>query len=225
MWPHSPCACSKRIATSVRRTARVLIQEIEKLEKQLADPSQRGSCLRRCWHRHLTSGLRRLARIAGRRKWMFLLRHRRLLPRRSRRARLPRPRPRCGQARASGWAWGFATPQTLANPDGEGGVALAVLLVGIGGGGLWLPRGSTDAHATGRTHWHDDGYTVSRPAIGRQRSVGHLAVVFSECHRTGFGTGLGQGEPTGSLSVTPENSTTYTLTAIGPGGPQSMRPR
>ncbi len=100
-------------------------------------------------------------------------------------------------------------------------VALAVLLVGIGGGGLWLlvgPRTHTQRGVP--TGTMTATLSADPPSVVKGQSV-TLRWSSQNATELDLEPGLGKVQPTGSLSVTPENSTTYTLTAIGPGGPQS----
>jgi len=50
-------------------------------------------------------------------------------------------------------------------------------------------------------------------------------LVFSKCHHLDLQPEVGKVQASGSSSVTPQDSTTYTITATGPGGTQSATPR
>ena len=100
-------------------------------------------------------------------------------------------------------------------------VALIVLLVGIGGGGLWLAtRPGPHTQQEGSTGTMTATLSADPPSVVKGQSV-TLRWSSQNVTELDLEPGLGKVQPTGSLSVTPQNSTTYTLTAIGPGGPQS----
>ena len=98
-------------------------------------------------------------------------------------------------------------------------VALIVLLVGIGGGGLYIatrPSGplSQPALPVNATLTAEPATVVQGQAVTLRWSTENATDLDLE-------PGVGKVEATGSTTVTPQDTTTYTLTASGPGGSQS----
>ena len=102
-------------------------------------------------------------------------------------------------------------------------VAMIVLLVGIGGGGLYIAtRQSTPIPPVSATL----SATLSADPTTVQKGQS-VTLHWSSQNATELDLepGVGKVQTEGSTSVTPEDTTTYTLTATGPGGSQSPTAR
>lgn len=92
-------------------------------------------------------------------------------------------------------------------------VALIVLCVGIGGGGIYILSRPSTSPVTATL-------TADPPSVEKGRSV---TLRWSAQHATDLDLepGIGKVQSEGSVSVTPQESTRYTLTATGPTGTQN----
>jgi len=99
-------------------------------------------------------------------------------------------------------------------------VALIVLLLGIGGGVLYILTRPSPTHEGGGVVAPTATLTVDPATVEKGQSV---TLHWSAQNATGLDLepGLGKVQAQGSMSVTPQDSTTYTLTAAGPGGAPS----
>jgi hypothetical protein len=94
-----------------------------------------------------------------------------------------------------------------------------VLLVGIGGGGLYIatrPSGPLSPPAL-----PVNATLSAEPATVEQGQSVTLRWSTENATDLDLEPGVGKVQATGSTSVTPQDTTTYTLTASGPGGTQS----
>ena len=167
-------------------SARALIQEIEKIEKDLSNPGRTRVLTADDLIRAAKPGSSRGRSWGGRRLHSSAAAQ----PPPVRPVEPPRPAPPpVVRPQPQLWPPPLPRPQP---PESRWGMwaALIVLLVGIGGGGLWIatrhstptppaPVGTPDRHAD------------RRPARGGERPVRHLALVFAERHRLGLGAGSG----------------------------------
>jgi len=114
-----------------------------------------------------------------------------------------------------------APPVYTKPPESRWGIwaAVIVLLVGIGGGALYIatrqPAPAPPAAATLTATLSAD-----RTMVQKGQSV-MLRWSSQNATELDLEPGVGKVQSEGSTSVTPEDSTTYTLTATGPGGSQS----
>ncbi|MGA2983373.1 MAG: protein kinase [Terriglobia bacterium] len=198
-------------------SARVLIQEIEKLEKDLANPGQTqvltsDDMVRAGQNPGQTGSGRGAAggvvpprpqplpvRPAGPPKPVPPPVVRPQPPVQVVAAPLPRPHP--PESRWGIWA------------------ALIVLLVGVGGGGLYIATRQPSSVPPGPTGTLTATLSVEPDTVEKGQSV---TLRWSAQNATGLDLepGVGQVQPEGTTSVTPQDSITYTLTATGPGGTQ-----
>ncbi|MBZ5671185.1 MAG: protein kinase [Acidobacteriia bacterium] len=113
----------------------------------------------------------------------------------------PSPRPKPPESRWGMW------------------VALIVLVVGLGGGGLYIFFRSPAPQPPGPTGTLTATLTAEPTTVERGQSV---MLHWSSQNATDLDLepGVGKVQARGSTSVTPEDSTTYTLTATGRGGTQ-----
>jgi hypothetical protein len=99
-------------------------------------------------------------------------------------------------------------------------MALIVLIVGLGGGGLYIATRPPAPTPPGPIGTLAATLTAEPTAVEK----GHSATLsWSSQNATDLDLepGVGKVQAEGSTSVTPQDSTTYTLTATGPGGTQS----
>jgi len=99
-------------------------------------------------------------------------------------------------------------------------VALIVLLLGIGGGVLYILTRPSPTHDGGAVVTPTATLTVDPATVEKGQSV-TLHWSAQNASDLDLEPGVGKVQAQGSLSVTPQDSTTYTLTAAGPGGAQS----
>ena len=98
-------------------------------------------------------------------------------------------------------------------------VALIVLLVGLGGGGLYIATRSPSTPQPNPGGTLSATLTVEPTTIEKGQSV-TLRWTSKNATDLDLEPGVGKVQPEGYTSVTPDDSTTYTLTATGPGGAQ-----
>ncbi len=87
-------------------------------------------------------------------------------------------------------------------------VAISILLVGIAGGGLY--------YAT--HHSAPTGYLTANPVTVNKGDAATLSWSIENATDVDIEPGVGRKQAQGSTSVSPQDSTTYSLTATGPGG-------
>jgi serine/threonine protein kinase len=116
-----------------------------------------------------------------------------------------------------------ARAQVPVPPDSRWGlwVALAVLVIGIGGGVAWLAMRKGPP-----THDGNAGGSVTATLSAAPSSVAKgqpvtLRWTSQNATELSLEPSLGKVDPQGSILVTPESSTVYILTAIGPAGTRS----
>ncbi len=114
----------------------------------------------------------------------------------------PSPRPKPPESRWGMW------------------MALIVLIVGLGGGGLYIATRPPAPTPPGPIGTLTATLTAEPTTVEKGQSV---MLRWSSRNATDLDLepGVGKVQAQGSTSVTPEDSTTYTLTATGPGGTQN----
>jgi hypothetical protein len=110
-----------------------------------------------------------------------------------------------------------AAPLRPQRPESHWGmwVALIVLLMGIGGGGLYIATRSPNPGGTLTATLNAEPTTIEKGQSVTLRWSSQNATDLD------LEPGVGKVKAEGYTSVTPDDSTTYTLTATGPGGAQS----
>ena len=110
-------------------------------------------------------------------------------------------------------------PQVAAAPDSRWGmwVAIAVLLVGVGGGGTWLAL-RPGAHDRDGPAGPVTATLSAEPATVVKGQSVTLRWTSQNATELNLQPSPGRVDPQGTLSLTPENSTVYILTASGPAG-------
>jgi len=98
--------------------------------------------------------------------------------------------------------------------------ALILLLVGIGGGGLYIATRQSAPHDGGTIATPTASLSAEPATVEKGQSV-TLRWSSQNVTELDLEPGVGKVQAQGSTSVTPQDSTTYTLTATGPGGTQS----
>lgn len=202
-------------------SARVLVQEIEKLEKDLMNPTKtRSMTAVDLVHTKAVRDMVGERAAAGEAPPLPSV------PPPVRPAAPPKPPPQ-PVARPQTPAPVVAPPSPRAQPaESRWGmwVALVVLLVGIGGGGLWIATRRAPAPPAGPTQTLTATLTADPATVEKGQSV---TLRWSSQNATDLDLqpGIGKVQSEGSVSVTPQDSTTYTLTATGLGGTQTPEAR
>ena len=196
-------------------TARALIQEIDKLEKELADPG----ATRFVPPDELKGPAANRGPLASRSSAGLAVPPQPKTPP-ARSTQTPRPeQPAAGRSQIRA----VAPPMTPPKPaESRWGIwaALVVLLLGIGGGGLYIYERTSSAPPLAPTPVLSATLTADPPSIEKGKSV---TLHWSSQNATDLDLqpGVGKVEAEGSKVITPQDSTTYTLKAIGPGGTQT----
>ena len=196
-------------------SARVLIQELEKLENDLLSPGKTrvlttDDLIRTSGTRVATGGDRGTAPIA-------------VPPRPQPPPVRPIEPPRPGQPPAARPQPQIVAPSLRAKPpESRWGIwaALIVLLVGVGGFGLWIATREKSTPPSSPPAALTATLTPDQTTVEKGQSV---TLRWSSQNATDLDLepGVGKVQPEGSVAVTPLVSTTYTLTASGPGGTQA----